>query len=79
MLKLSITGYSIQYRMGSSGDYTTATDPGRGSTSTTISGLQLGRTYQVRVGSKTQLGVGPSSYKTTQVTTYNCEHKLLFV
>jgi hypothetical protein len=28
----TITGYSIQYRIGSSGDYTTATDPGRGST-----------------------------------------------
>ena len=69
----TITGYSIQYRIGSSGDYTTATDPGSGSTSTTISGLQLGRTYQVRVGTRTQLGVGINSYRTVRVTTYNCE------
>ena len=59
----TITGYSIQYRIGSSGDYTTATDPGRGSISTTISGLQLGKTYQVRVGARTELGVGTTSYQ----------------
>ena len=69
----TITGYSIQYRIGSSGAYTTATDPGRGSTSTTISGLQLGRTYQVRVGARTEVGAGISSYRTTQVT-YTCKH-----
>ena len=69
----TFTGYSIQYRIGSSGDYTIATDPGRGSTSTTISGLQLGRTYQVRVGTRTEIGVGTDSYRGTQATTYDCE------
>ena len=69
----TITGYSIEYRIGSSGDYTIATDPGRGSTSTTISGLQLGRTYQVRVGTKTEIGVGTYSYRMSQTTTYNGE------
>ena len=58
----TITGYSIQYRIGSSGDYTTATDPGRWSTSTTISGLQIGRIYQVRVGARTEIGVTTTSY-----------------
>ena len=72
----TVTGYSIQYRIGSSGDYTTATDPGRGSTSTTISGLQLGRTYQVRVGAKTEIGVGTGSYSMTQSATYDCEFYL---
>jgi hypothetical protein len=68
----TVIGYSIQYRIGSSGDYTTATDPGRGSTSTIISGLQLGRTYQVRVGTKIQPGLGTvgSIFRLTQVTTY---------
>ena len=69
----TITGYSIQYRIGSSEAYTNASDPGSGSTNTTITALQLGRTYQVRVGAKTEIGVGPSNYKATQVTTYNCE------
>ena len=69
----TITGYSIQYRIGSSGDYTTATDPGRGSTSTTISGLQLGRTYQVRVGARTEIGIAMISYQMSQATTYNGE------
>ena len=68
----TITGYSIQYSIGSSGDYTAATDPGSGSTSTTISGLQLGRTYQVRVGARTEIGVSMNSYSMTQTTTYNC-------
>ena len=69
----TVTGYSIQYRIGSSGDYTTTTDPGRGSTSTTISGLQLGRTYQVRVGARTEIGVGADSYSMAQSSTYDCE------
>jgi hypothetical protein len=67
----TITGYSVQYRIGSSGDYTTATDPGSGSTRTTISGLQLGITYQVRVRARTEIGVGTNSYSMTQRTTYS--------
>ena len=75
----SLTGYSIQYRMGDSGSYVTASDPGRSATSTTVSNLQVGTKYQVRVAAKTKLGVEPNSYVTTQVTTFNgafsgCSH-----
>ena len=67
----SLTGYSIQYRMGDSGSYMTASDPGGSATSTIVSNLQVGTQYQVRVAAKTELGVGPNSYGTTQVTTFN--------
>ena len=75
----SLTGYSIQYSTGGSGSYTTAGDPGRSATSTIVSNLQVGTQYQVRVAAKTELGVGPNSYGTTQVTTFNgafsgCNH-----
>jgi hypothetical protein len=71
----TITGYSIQYRIGSSEAYTNASDPGSGSTNTTITALQLGRTYQVRVGTTIQPGLGTveSSFRLAQVTTYTCE------
>ena len=49
----------------------TASDPGGSATSTTVSNLQVGTQYQVRVAAKTELGVGPSSYGTTNVTTFN--------
>ena len=67
----SLTGYSIQYRMGGSGSYMTASDPGGSASDTMVSNLQIGTQYQVRVGAKTELGVGPNSYGTTQVTTFN--------
>ena len=57
--------------MGGSGSYTTASDPGGSATSTIVSNLQVGTQYQVRVAAKTELGVGPNSYGTTQVTTFN--------
>ena len=50
----------------------TASDPGGSATNSTIvSNLQVGTQYQVRVAAKTELGVGPNSYGTTQVTTFN--------
>ena len=49
----------------------TASDPGGSATSTNVSNLQVGTQYQVRVAAKTELGVGPNSYGTTQVTTFN--------
>ena len=49
----------------------TASDPGGSATSTIVSNLQVGTQYQVRVAAKTELGVGPNSYGTTQVTTFN--------
>ena len=57
----------------------TASDPGGSATSTIVSTLQVGTQYQVRVAAKTELGVGPNSYGTTQVTTFNggfigCNH-----
>ena len=49
----------------------TASDPGGSATSTIVSNLQVGTQYQVRVAAKTELGVGPNSYGTTRVTTFN--------
>ena len=49
----------------------TASDPGGSATSTIVSNLQVGTQYQVRVAAKTELGVGPNSYGTTQITTFN--------
>ena len=49
----------------------TASDPGGSASDTMVSNLQIGTQYQVRVGAKTELGVGPNSYGTTQVTTFN--------
>ena len=66
----TITGYSIQYRRRGSGSYTTVSDPGSSSTSTTLSGLEVGTEYEVRVGAKTEVGVGPSQYRNGFVTTF---------
>ena len=49
----------------------TASDPGVSATTTIVSNLQVGTQYQVRVAAKTELGVGPNSYGTTQVTAFN--------
>ena len=67
----SLTGYSIQYRMGGSGSYMTASDPGGSATATIVSNLQVGTQYKVRVAAKTELGVRRSSYGTKQVTAVN--------
>ena len=49
----------------------TASDSGGSATSTIVSNLRIGTQYQVRVAAKTELGVRPNSYSTTQVTTFN--------
>ena len=49
----------------------TASVPGQSATSTIVSNLQVGTQYQVRVAAKTELEVGPNSYGTTQITTFN--------
>ena len=68
---LTITGYSVQYRT-SSGPYSRARTVSGRSTSTTISGLQLGTRYRVRVAAVTQLGTG--AYSSDVVgTSYNGE------
>ena len=46
-------------------------DPGGSATRVIVSNLQVGTQYQVRVAAKTELGVGPNSYGTTQVATFN--------
>ena len=51
----------------------TVSDPGGSATSTIVSNLQVGTQYHVRVAAKTELGVGPNSYGTAQVTTFNGE------
>ena len=69
----TITGYSIQYRIGSSGDYITAIDTGSSATSVQIENLLLGTHYQVRVAAKTELGVSDNSYRmpASDVTVHN--------
>ena len=69
---LTITGYSVQYRTPSSGPYSRAGTVSGSSTSTTISGLQLGTRYRVRVAAVTQLGTGVYS-SDVGGTTYNGE------
>ena len=71
-----ITGYSVQYRRRGTTSYTTHSVSGSSTTSYTITNLNRGTVYEVRVAS-----VGPpgqSQYccgSGKQVTTYNCEHK----
>ena len=69
---LTITGYSVQYRTSSTGPYSRARSVSGRSTSTAISGLQLGTGYRVRVAAVTQLGTGVYS-SDVGGTTYNGE------
>ncbi|MCY4087626.1 MAG: fibronectin type III domain-containing protein [Actinomycetia bacterium] len=55
-----LTGYSVQYREGTSGSWLNAEHSGTG-TSTTITGLSAGQ-YQVQVAAINDAGTGP--YKT---------------
>ena len=69
-----ITGYSVQYRKRGTTSYTTRPVPGSSTTSYTITNLNLGTVYEVRVASVGPLGL--SAYccgSGEQVTTYNCE------
>ena len=73
-----ITGYSVQYRRRGTTSYTTRSVSGSNTTSYTITNLNLGAVYEVRVAS-----VGPlrlSGYcceNGKQVTTYDGECKAI--
>ena len=69
-----ITGYSVQYRRRGSTSYTTRSVSGSSTTSYTITNLNLGTVYEVRVASVGPLG--RSRYccgRQKRVTTYNSE------
>ena len=69
-----ITGYSVQYRRSGTTSYTTRSVSGSSTTSYTITNLNLGTVYEVRVASVGPLGLsGYCCGSGNQVTTYNCE------
>ena len=69
-----ITGYSVQYRRRGSTSYTTRSVSGSSTTSYTITNLNLGAVYEVRVASIGLLGLGGHCCGSgKQVTIYNCE------
>ena len=69
-----ITGYSVQYRRRGTISYTTRSVSGSSTTSYTITNLNLGTVYEVRVASVCPLGLsGYCCGSGKQVTTYNCE------
>ena len=71
-----ITGYSVQYRRRGTTSYTTHTVSGSSTTSYTITNLNVGTVYEVRVASNGPLGL--SRYccgSGKQVTTYSSECK----
>ena len=65
-----ITGYSVQYRQGTSGDWTDSGHTGTGTTAT-ITGLTHSQSYQVQVASINLMGTGiyttPKSVSTTEM------------
>ena len=69
-----ITGYSVQYRRRGTTSYTTRSVSGSSTTSYTITNLNLGTVYKVRVASVCPLGLsGYCCGSGKQVMTYNCE------
>ena len=71
-----ITGYSVQYRRSGTTSYTTRSVSGSNTTSYTITNLNLGTVYRVRVASNGPLGLSGyccGSRNEKWVTTYNCE------
>ena len=75
-----ITGYSVQYRRSGTASYTTRSVSGSSITSYTITNLNLGTVYEVRVASVGPLGLsGYCCGSGKQVTTYNCECNALKV
>ena len=72
-----ITGYSVQYRRRGSTSYTTRSVSGS-IISHTITNLNLGAVYEVRVASVGSLGLsGYCCGSGKQVTTFNCELAML--
>ena len=75
-----ITGYSVQYRRSGTTSYTTRSVSGSSTTSYTITNLNLGTVYEVRVASVGPLGLsGYCCGRGKQVTTYNSECKAIKV
>ena len=69
-----ITGYSVQYRRRGTPSYTTHFVSGTNATSYTITNLNLGTTYEVRVASVGPLGLsGYCCGSGKRVTTFNSE------
>ena len=69
-----ITGYSVQYRRKGTTSYTTHSVSGSSTTSYTITNLNLGTVYRVRVALVGPLGLsGYCCGNGKQITTYNCE------
>ena len=72
-----ITGYSVQYRRRGYYSYTTRSVSGSSTTSYTISNLNLGTVYEVRVASVGHLGrSGYCCGSGKQFVTYNSECKV---
>ena len=72
-----ISGYYVQYRRRESTSYNTRSVPGSSTTLYTITNLNLGAVYEVRVASVGHLGLsGYCCGSGKQVTTYNCELKV---
>ena len=73
-----ITGYSVQYRRRGTTTYTTRSVSSSGTTSYTITNLNLGTVYEVRVASVGLLGLsGYCCGSGKHVLTYNSECKAL--
>ena len=73
-----ITGYSVQYRRSGTTSYTTRSVSGSSTTSYTITNLNLGAVYEVRVASVGPLGLsGYCCGSGKQVTTFHSECKPL--
>ena len=69
-----ITGYSVQYRRRGTTSYTTHSVTGSSTTSYTITNLNLGTVYEVRVASVGILGLsGYCCGNGKEFTTYNRE------
>ena len=68
----AIRGYDVQYRKGTTGNFTAwpHTDT---ATTTTITGLTAGTSYQVQVLARSSEGAGPWSDASAATTTYQAE------
>ena len=75
-----ITGYSVQYRRRGTTSYATHSVSDSSTTSYTITNLNLGTVYEVRVASVGPLGLsGYCSGSGKQVAAYHCECNALKV
>ena len=70
--KPDITDYDVQYRAGTTGDFTDANYTGP-ATNTTLTGLAAGTSYQVQVLARSSEGAGPWSDASAATTTYQAE------